>query len=482
MKVFINFVIGITVLFFLLTTNINAANNKLASVDTSGKLIYPATNYQEKYRNQFHYSPQAGWMNDINGIFYHDGLYHLTYQHYPYKNEWADMHWGYATSSDLLTWQQKNPALVPGVNSEGMAYSGTAFIDHNNTLGVQKGILPTVVMAFTDTKAGQSLVYSTNAGKTWVPYQNNPVLKTPKSLDKIEAQRDPKVFWYEPDNKWIMVLFEEKKGMLFFSSKNLIDWQYHSTFNAKGFWECPDMFEFTIEGSNQKKWVLMAPIGTYAIGDFNGEEFIAEQTDLSMFQGIDLYGGQSFFDPIKNRLIQFVWLGMWNRDPVKSTWNHSVSFPVVLALEKFGDDLRLTRTPIAEIGALYKKQHKFQSQQIAKNQNILSNIKSDMFDLQFSIDLTKTKAEKITFNIAGKEFDYNLNTHAFNTKPIVSITDKLDFRLLVDKGAIEVFINNGTFSYAEEFPFLEKDNSIGFYGDGVISLNELTLSELKSIW
>lgn len=479
---FNNLIVGSLI---LLTSHTQAGQQ---SVDTTGKLIYPDTQYQETYRNQFHYSPQAGWMNDVNGVFYQNGLYHLTFQHYPYSNEWNDMHWGYATSKDLLHWTQHNPAIVPGKNSVGMAYSGTAAIDHHNTLGLQKGNTPTVVMAFTDIKAGQSLVYSQDGGKTWIPHAKNPVMPPKPNTDKIEDRRDPKIFFYEPDNKWIMSIFVAGEGMEFHSSPNLIDWTYHSTFNAAGFWECPDMFQLPIEGTTQKKWVFVGAKGVYKIGDFDGETFTPKSETYELFSGIDLYGGQSFTDNT-NRRIHLAWLGMWERNPVKSTWNHAVSFPTKLTLVNTPDGLRLSRTPIKEISNLYQKTKVWPAQTLNSNKNLLADEAFGLidltaeFDLKTAIESTKISQSeaKIHFNIANKTLSYDLKENTFDGIPIPLSNGKLKIRLLIDKGAVEFFVNDGLVSRAEEFAF-DATQPLALLADTAVKLESLTLHRLKSTW
>ncbi|AWB65542.1 hypothetical protein C2869_03425 [Saccharobesus litoralis] len=452
------------------------------TVDTTSDSIYTKSKFTEPYRNQVHFSSHAGWINDINGVFHYQGTYHLMFQHYPYKNEWDNMHWGYATSSDLLHWQQHNPALVPGENAKGMAYSGTAFIDHNNTLGKQTGINATLVLAYTDTQLGQALAYSTDKGRTWQAHEANPILAPDPTSKKIESRRDPKVFWFEPDQKWIMVVFEEKKGMLFYSSKNLLNWTYHSTFKANGFWECPDMFEITITGTTQKKWVLMAPIGRYEYGEFDGEKFTAESNNLSVFKGVDLYGGQSFYDSRSDKRIQFVWLGMWNREPVKSIWHHAVSFPVELRLEHINKALHLTRSPIPEITSLYQDKTQISNITIDNSNNPLAHIRSNVFDMQIKLNLKGTKAQKFWIKIADKTLTYDLTNQTFNDIKVAAVGDELDIRLIVDQGAIEAFINKGVLSWAEEFAFPTDDSSIAISADKPIKINTVTVHPLRSVW
>ncbi len=170
-----------------------------------------SSDYNEPHRPQIHFSPQKAWMNDPNGMVFYNGTYHLFYQYYPDSTVWGPMHWGHATSKDLIHWQHLPIALYP--DSLGYIFSGSAVADINNTSGFGRGGKAPLVAIFTHhdpvkAKAksnyhqNQSVAYSVDDGKTWTKYANNPVLKNPG----IKDFRDPKVMWYEPAKKWIMTL------------------------------------------------------------------------------------------------------------------------------------------------------------------------------------------------------------------------------------------------------------------------------------
>ena len=207
--------------------------------------------YKELHRPQFHFSPEKGWMNDPNGLVYYDNTYHLFYQHYPDSNVWGPMHWGHATSEDLVHWKNKPIALYP--DSLGYIFSGSAVIDKNNTSGFQKGNEKPMVAIFTyhdmaKEKAGridresQGIAYSNDKGNMWVKFPGNPVLKNKGDKD----YRDPKVFLHEASSRWIMPL-AVGDHLEIFSSSNLKEWIKESEFGKQegahgGTWECPDLF------------------------------------------------------------------------------------------------------------------------------------------------------------------------------------------------------------------------------------------------
>ncbi len=273
------------------------ANTEMQGMNSGGTQVDKAQHhYQEHHRPQYHFTPRANWMNDPNGMVYLDGEYHLFYQYYPDDNVWGPMHWGHAISKDMVTWEHYPVALYP--DEHGWIFSGSAVFDKNNTSGLGTSDNPPLIAIYTyhnDKKARagsnnyqtQGIAYSLDKGRSWTPYENNPVLIGPD----IPDFRDPKVSWYEPEQKWVMALaIDDHIG--FYSSKNLIDWQFESNFGIDagthaGVWECPDLIKMQVEGSDEEKYVLLVSINPggpnggsatqYFVGDFNGSEFILDK-------------------------------------------------------------------------------------------------------------------------------------------------------------------------------------------------------------
>lgn len=251
----------------------------------------------EKHRPLYHFTPPEKWMNDPNGMVYHDGEYHLFYQHHPDSTVWGPMHWGHAISTDMLNWQHMPIAIYPDEN--GTIFSGSAVVDINNTSGFGTLENPAMIAIFSyhnapreqagfDDFQTQGIAYSLDNGRTWTKYANNPVLLNPG----IKVFRDPKVMWHEPQQKWVMSL-AQGDHIGFYSSKNLIDWTAESTFGAGfgeqgGVWECPDLIKVKVKGSDTMKDVLLVSIvpggpnggsaTQYFVGDFNGSEFILDES------------------------------------------------------------------------------------------------------------------------------------------------------------------------------------------------------------
>ncbi len=183
--------------------------------------------YDEPYRNQIHFSPEANWMNDPNGMVYYKGEYHLFYQHNPYGTTWGSLHWGHAVSKDLVHWKHFPIALSP--DEKGQIFSGSAVIDWNNTAGFGKEAMVAIFTHAGEKGQVQSIAYSLDKGRTWKMYKGNPVMPNPPLPD----WRDPKVFWHEDSHQWVMLLAAKDK-MMFYTSPNLKEWNYASEFGQDG--------------------------------------------------------------------------------------------------------------------------------------------------------------------------------------------------------------------------------------------------------
>ena len=249
-------------------------------------------NYDHPYRPQIHFSPEKNWMNDPNGMFYDNGLYHLYYQYNPFGEKWGHMSWGHATSEDLVHWEHHPVALL---EEDGvMIFSGSAVVDKDNTSGLGTEDAYPIVAIYTGHMEGnqsQHIAYSLDGGYTFTKFEGNPVLDL-----NMKDFRDPKVFWYEPDNRWIMVVaLSAEQKLHFYGSENLIDWEFLSEFGPlgaqNGLWECPDLFLLpVINEKDTYKWVLQVDLGSnsntsgsggqYFVGDFDGISFTPEEEYL----------------------------------------------------------------------------------------------------------------------------------------------------------------------------------------------------------
>ena len=455
---------------------------------TNSMLIQPAV-YTEHNRPTVHFSPPKNWLNDPNGLVYYDGVYHLFYQYNPNDIVWNDMHWGHATSSDLLHWVHHPIALTPDPDGLGYIFSGCALVDWNNSSGLGAANKPPLIALFTHSSTTgeqvQSLAYSNDSGTTWEQYSANPVLPNLGNSDF----RDPKVFWDEQSNHWVMVV---ASGSLiqFFHSGNLIEWTHFFDFGEcsgahGGTWECPDLFPLNMPGTQDQKWILLVSLnpggpnggsGTqYFIGDFDGQRFTPDHSDVRWLDfGPDNYAGVTWSDspmPAQNRVL-IGWMSNWryaNTVPT-SPWRGVMTVPRELALVQTSAGVRLGSKPIEEFDRL-------RTSTLLSVQNIVANpavhfeidcSESGVFDLimELSLDqhmpdwqvrffnnqhaelLLRWQADEGQFEIdragvaQGLENDFEFTSKIYAPYALTNST-KIELRIINDRSSLEVFSADG---------------------------------------
>lgn len=323
-----------------------------------------------QYRPAFHFTPQRWWMNDPNGLVVHDGVHHLYFQHHPHGMVWGPMHWGHATSRDLLHWQEHPIALAP--DAKGMAFSGSVVIDRASVSGLGAGGRAPWLALYTqfDAEAGaagrpnqhQGLAHSLDEGFTWTPFAANPVLPNPGLKDF----RDPKVFHHAPSGRWLMVL-AAGDHVQFHASTDLKAWSKLSEFGAGAgahgsVWECPDLVELPLPGG-RRRWVLIVSVvegapnggsGTqYFVGDFDGTCFVPEHADLRWLDhGSDNYAGVTWHNS-GERVLFIGWMSNWvyAREVPTAPWRGAMTLPRVLSLRQDGGATRLVQSLPEEVRA-----------------------------------------------------------------------------------------------------------------------------------
>lgn len=356
--------------------------------------LYVQGQFTEKYRPQFHFTPEKNWVNDPNGLVYYGGEYHMFYQYNPYANQWGHMSWGHAVSKDLVHWKEL-PVAIPEAPPVTI-FSGSAVVDPFNTSGfVQKqGQVPMIAIYTADipnTNQSQHIAYSLDSGRTFTKFNFNPVL----DLDKKDF-RDPKVFWHEPTKKWVMaVMWPHEKKVQFYSSKSLKAWTLLSEFgpagDTTGIWECPDLFRVPIVGSPGKyKWVFMmspSPYMQYFVGEFDGTKFINESDAGKIFRpdyGPDYYAGIVYnnLQPGKEP-VSIAWTNNWRYAGAipAGAWRGGMSLPRSLSLKRVGPDWILLQNPVDELNLLKKKDLQFKT-----DQEITLNDQSFMLEWQWKTD------------------------------------------------------------------------------------------------
>ncbi|MDA3867270.1 MAG: GDSL-type esterase/lipase family protein [Salinivirgaceae bacterium] len=440
------------------------------------------TNYDEPFRGQYHFSQQSGWMNDINGLWFYDGVYNLTYQGYVNSLDGGARSWGRATSTDMLHWTQQPNALDPGVNVPGDCWSGSAVIDTNNTSGFQTGSNPPIVIIYTATTTGTCIAYSNDLGVTWDAYSGNPVNIGGTSYSP--SYRDPHVFWYEPTSKWVCAFFEN--GTTFYTSSDLKAWTKVSNFNFG--YECPDIFELRVDGGATKKWVLLQADGQYHIGTFDGTDYTPDAggphrmvNNASIGGGF--YASQTFYKNTfpDDRIIQMGWMSGMGPGST-APWTHNSTFPCEVKLQTFPEGVRVARTPISEISSLYGSTQTWGSQTLTTGQNLFAGKLSKCYDIEAVFDVSGATATAITFQFANRTVTYDLQNKTLFGASLIPINNQVKIRFLIDWGELEAFGNDGLFSYAENFKFTPSNSFISMTANGNINLVSARYSTINRVW
>jgi levanase/fructan beta-fructosidase len=446
-------------------------------------------NYSEDYRGQYHFSPKSEWMNDINALIYLDGTYHMIYQ-------WGDAirHGGYATSPDLLHWTDQGVALIPQDTflpedavrnvSGSQVYSGSGVLVSGETAEKITGSTKEAMVAiYTGTESGTCLAWSNDGGKSWHDYKANPVAHVTDGADP----RDPCVFYHEPTEKWILALYEN--GTTFYGSDDLIKWEFLS--NLDFGYECPDVFELPLDGDeNNMKWVLQDANGTYLVGHFDGKKFESEQDELIMDVGPDFYAAQTFFRPNfpSDKLIQLAWQDHWNGGIGETPWERNATLPVEVTLVTYDGIMRVARTPIEALSTLHESTEEWSDETIPCSceggDDLLAGIESKKFDLTVEFDLNGATAGEIGVRVANKYIKYDIDDQTLlghSLKP--DADNKVKLRILVDWGQLEVFANDGVYSYSEQFAFTPDDSSLELFANGgEAKLVSMEFHEMARTW
>ena len=436
--------------------------------------------YNERYRPQFHFTASRNWLNDPNGCVYFDGEYHLFFQHNPEGCEWGNMSWGHAVSRDLVHWRQLPPAIRPYAG--GMIYSGSAVVDFQNTAGFAKGNETALVAAFTHARKpfGQALAHSVDHGRSWQLYNGGEPVVPNQGINPEE--RDPKIFWYAPTGKWVMLLWMERGVVRFFTSGDLKQWIHTSDFLAADFYECPDLFELPVDDNPlRKKWVLQEASSRYWIGDFDGEAFTAEQGPLRGDYGKNFYAAQTW-NHVPDRCVQIAWMdgGQYPGMP----FNQQMTFPCELSLRTFPDGLRLCRWPVREIGSIYTDTVEIADLLLKPDQNPLSEISGSLFDISLTIE--KDAASEFSIHLQDRTIIIRQDTVSCPEMAVevpLPATDRIDLRILLDRSSIEVFVNRGAISMSSCILPRRLDTSLKFNSkNGPTHIRSLRVQRLKSIW
>ena len=487
--------------------------------DTTG------TSYAEQHRPRFHFSPKEKWMNDPNGLVFYKGEYHLFYQYHPDGLTWGPMHWGHAISEDLIHWEHLPIALYP--DSLGLIFSGSAVVDANNTSGFGTSENPALVAIFTyhsmeKEKAGrtdyqyQGIAYSTDNGRTWTKYQNNPVL----SNQGIKDFRDPKVFWHAESKKWVMVL-AVKDHVELWGSPDLKAWRKLSDFGHDygahgGVWECPDLVYLNADGENSGRWVLIVSINPggpnggsatqYFVGDFDGETFSPDtdrNTILWIDHGPDNYAGVTYANAPDNRKIFLGWMSNWAyaQEVPTSPWRSAMTLPRDLSLVEI-DDRHYVRSMLSPetsrltTNTVNPGNIDVDGSVVLKDdlQASSSRISGNVAAQDFTITLFNDHDQELVIGFDRRKNVYyiergksGINTFSKNFKeraeaPRVSTQTDITFTIVADVSSVEVFFDNGLSVLTALYFPKTRLHSVKLSAPQPTTFENVQVQELKSIW
>ncbi len=441
---------------------------------------------REKFRPAYHHTPLYGWMNDPNGMFYKDGVWHLYYQYNPYGSKWQNLSWGHSTSVDLIKWESHPVALEP--TGLGMVFSGSCALDTNNTAGYgEDAVLGLYTSA--DVSQTQSLAWSKDNGETFELYPANPVITL-----ETEA-RDPNMFWDNDAKQWVLVLAHAlEHEMLVFTSPDMKEWTLQSSFGKGlgaqgGVWECPDLFQLPVEGSDEKKWVLVCnlnpggPFGgsatQYFIGDFDGKTFEADvDSDGNiptkwMDFGKDHYATVSWSDAPGNRRTVIGWMSNWQYAAEVPTMQYrsANTLPREIGLFKAPDgQIYASSQPSPELTALRDNlalkvrktnvNKKWRTYDLPTNNGGICEILFDVDAKKSRIvdfELKNNNGEKVVmqYDVAAHTLsfdrresgivDFSQDFPAVTIAPTFETDNKISLRIFIDRSSIEIFGNDGDF-------------------------------------
>ena len=437
---------------------------------------WASDDFRQPYRNQFHVSTRRGWNNDPNGMVYHNGTYHLFYQHNPVGIFWGNMHWGHFTSDDLITWKEQPIKLSQNTTSD-MMFSGGGFVDHHNTAGYGNNVL---FVAFTSTGRGECLAYSTDDGQTFKELPENPVVK--------HSGRDPKIIWYPPESKWVMVVYNNDAAELtqstpydpkmsgrkhanlaFYESKDLHHWTKMSAFtdyDRDSVYECPEFFELPIEGKPGKSlWCLMAASNRYFLGDFDGRRFIKRSGPHGASRGA-FYAPQTFSDTPDGRRIQIGWVRTASFEKMipDQISNQCFTLPHRLTLRETDQGPRMFCNPVGELQKLRVAticdrrglSIDEANQQLHACQDELTEV---------IIELSEHRKVELRINGIGANFDGS------------------EARVFNDRTVNEIYVDGGSVYRVNARPADRlNDNATRLAIDGDATIDRLTIYRLKSIF
>jgi fructan beta-fructosidase len=472
------------------------AADLLTAVRIGDRMVGCDDLYRESGRPLLHYTPRRGASSDANGLVWLDGEWHLHYQHVPCNvtpgNQNCNWGWGHAVSRDLVTWEELPDTLWP--DERGVAVSGSCVVDHHNSSGLGSEGRPPMVVFYTAYGGSNRLshgrsvdvciVYSTDRGRTWRPYDGNPVIR---NIDR--GNRDAKVFWYEAARHWVMVLYIHNDVHFIMTSTDLLHWQFRS--QVPGMHECPELFELpVIDEPGTSKWVFFGASCDYYLGTFDGTRFVPE-TDIIRFKYTDgsLYASQTFNDAPDGRRILVAKGQVSGLNPML---NSLITFPIELTLRRTDEGLRIHQNPVAELDRLRTDTVSVPDLTMVSDDAPLTVRPAGRL-LDIELELTLAGARALTLEIFGKQIRLDLQAMELQfhealedndiRAPLSPVDGRLDLRLLVDTIFLEIFSARGRYYTPVRCAFPQAAGAVRLRTTGgAARVDRMRIHELRSIW
>ncbi|MBE6731326.1 MAG: glycoside hydrolase family 32 protein [Ruminococcaceae bacterium] len=435
--------------------------------------------YNEPYRPQIHFAPYFGWNNDPNGLVYLNGVYHLFYQHNPCEPNWENMSWAHATSTDLIHWEERDVALYP--DEFGTMFSGSAIVDTKNLLKKQKSDIPTIILYYTAASQShtkekaftQCMAYSTDGGKTFTKYENNPVIK-----HKIGDNRDPKIVWCPELECYLLALFLDGEEYAIFKTDDLVHFTEWFRFNTPEENECPDIFRIKAD-DGKFKWVFIGAHDVYITGEIIGGKFIPDGNYKKLHNGA-WYASQTYSDAPGDRRIRIEW--MRTGSFIDKNYSQHMGIPTEITLKNIGKEYYLASNPVKELDSYIKSEDIYEDFEIEAKGKSKIYVGTD--PILITINSEYTENGKLNLKAFGNDigFDFDLNeVYIGKIKNKISLKkENFDAKILIDRSSIEVFTDGGIYTIT---------NAGTFHGSALMDRNlpyvelssekNITLKEIK---